>query len=483
MSLPNYQKNMKVYLEFNRSFFRNFTFSSLFLLSQMEISKYAQALHQTKNKLLQTKIRSLLFDLVYQSNTIQYLIDHNVTNPKDWYWLQQLRFCINKQDMVTVHMVYAEFDYSYEYLGNFPKLVYTSLTHNCYLTLTQAMHLGLGGNPFGPAGTGKTECVKALGSMLGRLVFVFNCNENVDSDAMALILSGLARCGAFGCFDEFNRLQESTLSAISMMVQPLQTALKDKTSDFQIHQERIPLNPHCCIFVTLNPASEDYGGRQKLPTNLQALFRPIVMQQPEPEAIAKVMLFVEGFQNSDEIGKKIVELFRLADKMLSPQRHVDWGLRELKTVLMACGSALYKNQDGTKQDNELALVVNIIRTNTMSKLTLADYKRFNILIANVFPGVQPSATLNSVLREKIEATFTTFGYQTNERQIQKCLELYEQLMKRMGVVVIGPPSSGKSTIISILKEVSGIQKCRNEQISTFLQFRRWWQCLKPFEHM
>lgn len=41
----------------------------------------------------------------------------------------------------------------------------------------KAMHLGLGGNPFGPAGTGKTECVKALGAMLGRLVLVFNCNE------------------------------------------------------------------------------------------------------------------------------------------------------------------------------------------------------------------------------------------------------------------------------------------------------------------
>lgn len=39
------------------------------------------------------------------------------------------------------------------------------------------MHLGCGGNPFGPAGTGKTECVKALGAMLGRLVFVFNCDE------------------------------------------------------------------------------------------------------------------------------------------------------------------------------------------------------------------------------------------------------------------------------------------------------------------
>jgi len=41
----------------------------------------------------------------------------------------------------------------------------------------QAMKLGLGGSPTGPAGTGKTESVKALASVLGRLVLVFNCDE------------------------------------------------------------------------------------------------------------------------------------------------------------------------------------------------------------------------------------------------------------------------------------------------------------------
>lgn len=39
------------------------------------------------------------------------------------------------------------------------------------------MKMGLGGNPYGPAGTGKTESVKALGGLFGRQVLVFNCDE------------------------------------------------------------------------------------------------------------------------------------------------------------------------------------------------------------------------------------------------------------------------------------------------------------------
>uniref|UniRef100_A0A182NV76 Cytoplasmic dynein 2 heavy chain 1 n=1 Tax=Anopheles dirus TaxID=7168 RepID=A0A182NV76_9DIPT len=420
---------------------------------QNEISKYSGMLQKSESQLMGIKLRSLLIDLVYQQTTVDYLVGHNVTNVSDWYWLQQLKFYADPKANVTVRMVYAEFQYSWEFLGNYSKLVYTSLAHNCYLILTQAMQLGLGGNPFGPAGTGKTECVKSLGAMLGRLVLVFNCDENIDTAAMALILSGLARCGAWGCFDEFNRLQEATLSSISMLIQPLQRALKDKQSEVAMGGETIPLDQHCCVFVTLNPAGEEYGGRQQLPLNLQALFRPIAMQAPRPQQIARVTLFVEGFKQADPLGAQIVELFELSQKILSRQRHYDWGLRELKAVLLACGGAL-KCTDGETHEyaQEATVVVNVIRANLMCRLTISDAKRFDVLLANVFPGIPIAPSANVDLRMRIVEAFSTVGQQQNERQVEKCLELYAQLQKRMGVVVIGPPQSGKTTIIALLKE-------------------------------
>lgn len=54
-----------------------------------------------------------------------------------------------------------------------------------------AMHMGLGGNPYGPAGTGKTESVKALGGLFGRQVLVFNCDEVSTTQSVTI---DLVRC-------------------------------------------------------------------------------------------------------------------------------------------------------------------------------------------------------------------------------------------------------------------------------------------------
>ena len=410
-----------------------------------------------ENAVLGLKAKAVVLDVIHNLDVIDQLEKAGTADTPDWQWQKQLRFYmenVGSGRICRARMSDASFDYTYEYQGNAAKLVHSPLTDKCYLTLTQGMHLGYGGNPYGPAGTGKTESVKALAQALGRQCLVFNCDEGIDYKSMGRIFTGLVKCGAWGCFDEFNRLDEAVLSAISQQIQTIQTALKNKSPSLELLGMQMEVNSNAGIFVTLNPAGKGYGGRSQLPDNLKQLFRAVAMTAPDKELIAEVILYSESYKTAKVLGRKIVALFTLSSQLLSPQQHYDWGLRALKPILTAGGAFLAserKKSDTIDEAVEERLLLQAIRANMLSKLTFEDADRFEGLITDIFTNPEKEAVDYGELVEAIDAVMAEMGLQKMEKQVGKILQLHEQCNQRMGVIIVGPSGTGKSTLWNVLK--------------------------------
>ena len=112
-----------------------------------------------------SKYEQLVTELVHERDVTRSLVAHKAHSADDYEWLSQIRFYFRPQEpdvlkKLQLRISRASFYYGFEYLGVGERLVQTPLTDRTYLTLCEAMHMRLGGNPFGPAGTGKTETVK-----------------------------------------------------------------------------------------------------------------------------------------------------------------------------------------------------------------------------------------------------------------------------------------------------------------------------------
>ena len=420
------------------------------------------------------KCEQLITECVHQRDMIEKLIKSNATHEKHYLWLLQMRYVYTDQgeylDRLHIKMANAKLDYGFEYLGVPDRLVRTPLTDRCFSTLTQALCQRLGGSPYGPAGTGKTESVKALGVELGRFTLVFCCDDTFDFQAMGRIFLGICQVGAWGCFDEFNRLEERILSAVSQQIQNIQLGLKqgieDSKAQIELVGRQLHVNSNTGIFITMNPG---YAGRSNLPDNLKKLFRSVAMSKPDKELIAEVMLYSQGFNQAKALSKQTVPFFDQCSGKLSKQAHYDFGLRALKSVLVSSGGlkrARLVQGDAPQDANstfEPEIIVQSIRETIAPKLIRDDVEVMTGIEEVCFPGIKyVPANL-----EKLETTIRALAKERHlvvtDAWMTKVLQLYQIQKIHHGVMMVGNSGSGKSgawrlllDALRVVEDVEGV---------------------------
>jgi MoxR-like ATPase len=355
---------------------------------------------------------------------------------------------------VSIEICDVSLAYGWEYVGNPLRLVVTPLTNRINVTLALALHLKLGGAPAGPAGTGKTESTKDLGAHVGKPVFVYNCSDQMTSASLGVTLRGVAASGAWGCFDEFNRISVDVLSVFSSQFKSLLDALRDThRRSFVFMGETCELHHSCGVFITMNPG---YAGRTELPDSLKVLFRQVTVVVPDLQLIAENLLLAAGFTQARGLSRKIMTLFRLGQELLSKAAHYDWGLRSVKALLLVASTL----RRADVMQSEEQIVLGALRDFHLPKLAAADVDVLQALLADLFPHVTQPPSGDSRLYEAARSIAPTLKLHPEPGLLTRAVQLHGVMAIRHSLFIVGPPSCGKTATWRTLLGALRILGCR-----------------------
>jgi hypothetical protein len=120
---------------------------------KVALQRVAEYLRNDLSRLSLRKATLLATSIVHARDVLARLLQDEDKSPSNFTWKCQMKMKFdNIKQRLSGECLHSSMEYSNEFFGNRPRLVLTPLTERCFVTMTLALSLNLGGALSGPAG-------------------------------------------------------------------------------------------------------------------------------------------------------------------------------------------------------------------------------------------------------------------------------------------------------------------------------------------
>lgn len=200
-----------------------------------------------------TTLKSLCTLEVHARDIMQRLLANKDADADDFEWLAHMRYYWVDGRISVQLLNSTQLHFGNEYLGNFQRIVMTPLTERCFRTIVCALENHSFASLHGPTGTGKSETVKDMTRALAIQCKTFNSLSDLDHTSIAKFLKGIVASGAWLCFEDFNRIDQHTLSVVGQYVRSIVLALRSSLPKINFNGTELQLNRDCFLCIFSNP--------------------------------------------------------------------------------------------------------------------------------------------------------------------------------------------------------------------------------------
>ena len=378
-----------------------------------------------------------------------------------WSHLFKIRYeaLKNSMSIIFIEFMDQKFEFGYEFWGKIPNMVYSPTIDDSILALTfywmkQKVPLLNSTNS-----SGKHLLLTSCACLNGAFAYIARSFPDLSKFNLSRLFIGGISSGAWLIFANVDTLKDKSLCYLFDTIRVYISSHLSKVPKITIENHPVEINRRCRFFLTANV---NYLNSQNIPPQLKAFVRPISLIPPSLAKLIEVRLMSIGCQQHISLSNQLATFIKSLTVVIHQVRSCPSEITHAIDIIENANKLI-------KEHLNLEMNFAIVYCCYERFICVCDETRRSLLQRILYLSFQVGANtndmmakiesfkltlINDVIRNAIKEELNRMALDLPISYLcEQTIHLISLLNQFTSIIIVGPPNSGKTTVLTTLSRV------------------------------